>query len=109
MISISVAMLDIVHRVDFEHTQSGIRIHGFTVTSPPRYQLRAQFVPIPLHFVISELKDGSLQTNVETAPWVKIFTLDTRFVRRPKTWWERNRLWILHVAVVMGGDCQIAS
>jgi len=98
---VSPATGDTVHRVDFEHTQPGIRIQGFTITPPPRYQLRAQFDPIPMHIVVSELRNGSLQANVEVPPWVDISSLDTRIVRRPKSWLRKNHPWIMSVGLLV--------
>ena len=98
---VSPATGDTIHRVDFEHTQPGIRIQGFTITPPPRYQLRAHFEPIPLHIIVSQLRDGSFQANVETAPWVEISALDTRVVQRPKSWLRRNHPWIASIGLLV--------
>ncbi len=85
---------DSVHQVSFEYSQPGIRIEGWTRTPPPVYKIQVTHDPIPLHLVVSQLRDGSWQTNVETAPWVEISALDTQVVPRRPTWWQRNKLWI---------------
>ncbi len=95
---------DTVHQVRFAVHENGVSVQGWTRTPPPVYQLHVQHDPIPLHLVVSQLRDGSWQTNIETAPWVEISSLDTRVLHRPRTWWERNRLWILPVAAVMGWE-----
>lgn len=85
---------DSIYQVSFEYQQPGIRIEGWTRTPPPVYQLHAWHDPIPLHLIISELRDGSWQTNVETAPWVEISALNTQVVPRRPGWWQRNKLWV---------------
>ena len=95
---------DSVHQVAFEYSQPGIRIEGWTRNPPPVYQLQVTHDPIPLHLVVSQMRDGSWRTNVETAPWVEISGLDTRVVLRRPTWWQRNRLWILPVVAVVGWE-----
>ena len=85
---------DSIHQVEFQYSQPGIRIDGWTRTPPPIYQLQVRHDPIPLHLVVSQLRDGSWRTNIETAPWVEISALDTRVVPRKPSWWMRNRHWI---------------
>lgn len=94
---------DSIYQVSFEYQQPGIRIDGWTRTPPPVYQLHVQHDPIPLHLVVSQLRDGSWQTNVETAPWVEISALNTRVVPRRPGWWVRNRHWITFGAGVLIG------
>jgi len=51
--------------------------------------------------VFSQLKDGSFQTNVETASWVEISALDTRVLQRPKSWLRRNHPWIASIGILV--------
>lgn len=82
---------------EFEYRGPGIRIDGWTRTPPPIYQLYVRHDPIPLHLVVSQLRDGSWRTNVETAPWVEISALDTRVVPQKPGWWMRNRHGLVSV------------
>lgn len=85
---------DSIYQVSFMFQQPGIRVEGWTRTPPPVYRIQVEHDPIPLHLVISELRDGSWQTNVETAPWVEISALNTQVLSRRPGWWARNKLWI---------------
>lgn len=83
-----------VSRVDFALSFDGCTIKGYTRTPPPYAEGIVSYAPIPLSIVISELRDGSLRTNVETAPWIKIDQLNTSFVRKKPSWFARKLPWI---------------
>ena len=92
-----------VSRVTFELEFEGCTVSGYTRTPPSYAEATVSYKPIPLSVVISELRDGSLQTNVETAPWVTIGALDTFFMRKEPSWLQRKLPWFaLGLGIVLG-------
>jgi len=83
-----------VSRVDFQFDYDGATVTGFTTTPPPEATARIEYRPIPFSIVVSQLRDRSWRTNVETAPWVEISVLNTQVVPQQPGWWARNRHWV---------------
>lgn len=83
-----------VSRVDFHLDFDGCIVDGFTITPPPRALAKIVYKPIPISVFISQLRDGSLQTNVETEPWVIISELNTSIVVPKPSWLTRKLPWI---------------
>lgn len=83
-----------VSRVDFDLDFDGCKVEGFTITPPPRASVSIFYKPIPLHIFISQLRDGSFQTNVETEHWVRISELNTSIVVKKPGWLKRKLPWI---------------
>jgi len=79
-----------VSRVDFQLEYEGATVTGHTTTPPPRAEARIDYRPIPLTILVSQLRDKSWRTNVETAPWVEILSLDARVVPYRSSWLERH-------------------
>lgn len=79
-----------VSRVDFRLEYDGAVVTGHTTTPPPRAEARIDYEPIPLTVLVSQLPDKSWRTNVETAPWVRILSLDARVVPRRPSWLEQH-------------------